>query len=222
MENLYSTTFIVDISQNPDEVDTIASRIQQLIEDHGGIIKEIDRWGKRRLGYSINSKSHGFYVEIEFTANSRLDIPKILEAEYRINDRVLRHLTYVIEKKELDQRAKKSGREKTLDQKSETVDQKSTDDVFKTETPILENDIVKDESIEKEEKESDEASADTTEENIEEIPTDDKKAEENIEEIPTDDKEAEENTEEIPTDDKKAEENTEEIPTDDKKDEEKV
>jgi small subunit ribosomal protein S6 len=104
MENLYCTIFIVDISQNPDEVETINSRIQQLIEDHGGIIKKIDHWGKRRLAYLVRKKSHGFYVEIEFTANSRLNIPKILEAEYRLNDRVLRYFTYVVTKKELLQR----------------------------------------------------------------------------------------------------------------------
>jgi small subunit ribosomal protein S6 len=110
MENLYSTIFIVDISQNPDEVETVSSRIQQLIEDHGGIIKKIDSWGKRRLAYHIEKKTHGSYVEMEFTANSHLNIPKILEDEYRLNDRVLRHLTYNIQKKELMQRAKDQGK----------------------------------------------------------------------------------------------------------------
>jgi len=110
MENLYSTIFVVDISQNPDEVETVTSRIQQLIEDHGGIIKKIDRWGKRRLAYLIKKKTHGFYVEIEFSANSRLNIPKILEAEYRLNDRVLRHMTYIISAKELAQRARSASK----------------------------------------------------------------------------------------------------------------
>lgn len=110
MEHLYSTIFIVDISQNPDEVDTVASRIQQLIEDYGGVIKKIDRWGKRRLAYPIRKKTHGFYVEIEFSANSHLNIPKILENEYRLNDRVIRYLTYVISKRELLQRAKNAGK----------------------------------------------------------------------------------------------------------------
>ena len=69
-----------------------------------GIIKSINPWGKRRLAYSIQKKNYGSYVEIEFTANSRLNIPKIIENEYRINDRVLRYLTYVVTKKELVQR----------------------------------------------------------------------------------------------------------------------
>ncbi len=114
MEKLYSTIFIVDISQNPEEVDTVASRIQQLIEDHGGIIKKVDRWGKRRLAYPIQKLNYGFYVEMEFTANSALNIPTILEKEYRINDRVLRYLTYVVVKKELIQRAKMEGKAKAV------------------------------------------------------------------------------------------------------------
>ena len=110
MERLYNTIFIVDISQNPDESETVTSRIQQLIEDYGGIIKKMNRWGKRRLTYPIMKKSHGFYVEIEFTANSRLNIPTTLEGEYRINDRVLRHMTYIVDKKELIQREKNAGK----------------------------------------------------------------------------------------------------------------
>ena len=104
MENLYCTIFIVDISQNPEEVDTVSSRIQQLIEDHGGIIKRVNPWGKQKLAYPIHNRNYGSYVEIEFTANSRLNIPNTIEQEYRINDRVLRHLTYVVSKKELLQR----------------------------------------------------------------------------------------------------------------------
>jgi small subunit ribosomal protein S6 len=104
MENLYCTIFIVDISQNPEEVDTVSSRIQQLIEDHGGIIKKVNPWGKQKLAYPIHNRTYGFYVEIEFTANSHLNIPKTIEQEFRINDRVLRYLTYVVTKKELQQR----------------------------------------------------------------------------------------------------------------------
>lgn len=104
MENLYCTIFIVDVSQNPEEVETITSRIVQLIEDHGGSIKRQERWGKRRLAYPIRKRTNGYYVEIEFAAQSRLNIPRIIENEYRLNDRVLRYLTYVVTKDELRQR----------------------------------------------------------------------------------------------------------------------
>jgi small subunit ribosomal protein S6 len=113
MEKRYCTIFIVDISQNPEDVDTVTSRIIQLIEDHGGVIVSHNPWGKRRLAYQIDKKNTGFYVEIEFTAQSRLNIPQILENEYRINDRVMRFLTYVVTKDELLQRKLNERRAKT-------------------------------------------------------------------------------------------------------------
>lgn len=119
MENLYCTIFIVDISQNPEEVDTVSSRIQQLIEDHGGIIKRVNPWGKQKLAYPIQNRNYGFYVETEFTANSHLNIPNTIEQEYRINDRVLRHLTYVVTKKELLQREINAARMKRKAVKTE-------------------------------------------------------------------------------------------------------
>jgi small subunit ribosomal protein S6 len=137
MENLYNSIFIVDISQNPDESETITSRIQQLIEDHGGIIKKINRWGKKRLAYSIQKKSHGFYVEIEYSANSRLNIPKILDGEFRLNDRVLRSLTYLVEKRELIQREKKAVIKKEAEgEKTKSVPE-SAMETAKAETPPI-------------------------------------------------------------------------------------
>jgi len=113
MENLYCTIYIVDVSQNPEEVETVTSRITQLIEDHGGIIKKQNPWGKRRLAYPIENKTSGFYVEIEFTAQSRLNIPQIIEKEFRLNDRVMRYLTYVVTKAELRQRRLSARRAKS-------------------------------------------------------------------------------------------------------------
>ncbi|MBN2365257.1 MAG: 30S ribosomal protein S6 [Calditrichaeota bacterium] len=126
MENLYCTIFIVDTSLNPDEAETVSSRIQQLVEDHGGIIRKINRWGKKRLAYPVRNNSHGFYVEIEFTANSRLNIPKIIEAEYRLNDRVLRYLTYIVSKKELIQREKNAGKRAARQEQEEALANKLT------------------------------------------------------------------------------------------------
>jgi small subunit ribosomal protein S6 len=134
MENLYNTIFIVDISQNPDEAETVTSRIQQLIEDHGGIIKKINRWGKRRMAFSIESKSHGFYVEIEYSANSRLNIPKILEGEFRLNDRVFRYMTYIVSKKELIQREKNAGKMQRKQEQQE--EEKPVVTEQKTEVPV--------------------------------------------------------------------------------------
>ena len=160
MENLYCTIFIVDVSQNPEEVETVTSRIVQLIEDHGGVIKRNERWGKRRLAYPIRKRTSGFYVEIEFAAQSRLNIPQIIESEYRINDRVLRYLTYVVTKEELMQRELTSTREQYQDEETPDLDAGTDDSVVK----------VKDEKVEeKEPVEEKIAELETTEEEVTEV-----------------------------------------------------
>lgn len=127
MENLYCTIFIVDVSQSPEEVETITSRIVQLIEDHGGSIKRQERWGKRRLAYPIRKRTNGYYVEIEFAAQSRLNIPGIIENEYRLNDRVLRYLTYVVTKDELRQRELNASRAQYQSQEETAEAESSTE-----------------------------------------------------------------------------------------------
>jgi len=133
MENLYCTIFIVDVSQNPEEVETVTSRIVQLIEDHGGVIKRNERWGKRRLAYPIRKKTSGFYVEIEFTAQSRLNIPHIIESEYRINDRVMRFLTYVVTREELMQRELNATRAQYQDEEASEMDTDANESIVNDE-----------------------------------------------------------------------------------------
>jgi small subunit ribosomal protein S6 len=194
MENQYSTIFVVDISQNPDEVDTVSSRIQQLIEDHGGVIKKIDRWGKRRLAYSINKNTHGFYVEIEFTANSRLNIPRILEGEYRLNDRVLRFLSYTITKKELIQRSINSGKAKAkkLEQAEKEIEKQpvvekeakipASEEPIQADAPIESENLEKPESSEPEKKSEEVESIEEEKSSEEEKTFDEEKKPEKVEE----------------------------------------
>ncbi|HBM82007.1 MAG TPA: 30S ribosomal protein S6, partial [Clostridiaceae bacterium] len=57
----------------------------------------VDEWGKRRLAYEINDLTEGYYVLINFEANS--DLPKELDRIFRITDTVIRHLIVNLDKK---------------------------------------------------------------------------------------------------------------------------
>ena len=86
----YETVLVVD-AMIPDE--SIASEfeaVSKLIESQGKIIR-VDRWGKRRLAYAINKRSHGEYGAFYYDAESAL--PAELEKRLRINENVLRWLT---------------------------------------------------------------------------------------------------------------------------------
>lgn len=89
---MYETIFILDSLLAPEEIDKIVNRVKELVENNGGKIVTIDKWGKRRLAYEIQKKQYGFFVAIEFEGEG--PIPNALEQEYNFNEKILRYLTY--------------------------------------------------------------------------------------------------------------------------------
>lgn len=86
----YETILVVD-AMIPDE--SIASEfdaVAKLIESQGKITR-VDRWGKRRLAYSIRKRTHGEYAAFYYEAEA--SIPAELEKRLRINENALRWLT---------------------------------------------------------------------------------------------------------------------------------
>mgnify|MGYP001069085002 CR=1 FL=1 len=59
------------------------------------IISEED-WGLRKLAYPIQKKTTGFYYLMEFTGEG--DIIEKLETQYRRDERVIRFLTFKMDK----------------------------------------------------------------------------------------------------------------------------
>jgi len=86
----YETILVVD-AMIPDE--SIASEfdaVAKLIESQGKITR-VDRWGKRRLAYSVRKRTHGEYAAFYYEAEAAL--PAELEKRLRINENALRWLT---------------------------------------------------------------------------------------------------------------------------------
>ncbi|GAB4180168.1 MAG: 30S ribosomal protein S6 [Calditrichia bacterium] len=106
MNKLYCTVFVIDIAPGTDDIEQIVDRVKNTIADHGGELKREDHWGKKRLAYEISKKQYGYYVELEYVADSKQNIPHILEDDFRLNDRILRYMTYLVDKNELKQREK--------------------------------------------------------------------------------------------------------------------
>jgi small subunit ribosomal protein S6 len=56
----------------PDADDTVVQgatdRVSRVLEEQGGKIGSVNKWGKRRLAYELNRHSEGFYVVVEFEA----------------------------------------------------------------------------------------------------------------------------------------------------------
>jgi small subunit ribosomal protein S6 len=85
-------------------VDSVIGRVQDVIVKNGGTANALNKWGRKRLAYSINKKTNGFYVNIEFTAPAPLLAS--LERAFQLDEMILRFLTIQLDQKAIAARAK--------------------------------------------------------------------------------------------------------------------
>ena len=93
----YETIFILQPSLDEEAVKANIEKFKGVIENGGGVIENVDFWGKRKLAYEINKIGEGFYTMINFSADAEL--PKELDRIFRINDTVVRHIIINNERK---------------------------------------------------------------------------------------------------------------------------
>ena len=101
---LYETTFIVNASLDDTQVDAVIGRVQDVIVKNGGSASALNKWGRKRLAYSINKKTNGFYVNLEFTAPPPLLAS--LERAFQLDEMILRFLTLQLDERAIAARAK--------------------------------------------------------------------------------------------------------------------
>ena len=83
----------------PKEIDDLVEHFSGVIKEHGGVIRKVDKWGKKRLAFEIRKKQYGFYVAFEFESDE--NIPRVLEGDFNYNDKVMRYLTYKFDKHQI-------------------------------------------------------------------------------------------------------------------------
>ena len=94
--NHYETVFIATPVLSDVQVKEAVSKFQGVITENGGRIVSGEEWGLKKLAYPIQKKTTGFYFLIEFEAEG--DIVDILETQYRRDERVIRFLTFKMDK----------------------------------------------------------------------------------------------------------------------------
>ena len=88
--NQYEVMYIIDTQLEETQRQELIARFNALVASNGGTVDRVDEWGKRRLAYTINYKTDGYYVLMYITAPSEL--PRELERNLQISDSVLRYL----------------------------------------------------------------------------------------------------------------------------------
>lgn len=107
----YETVFIVTPVLSEPQMKEAVSKFKNYLKDHGAEVVNSDDWGLRKLAYPIQKKTTGFYNLIEFKAEPSL-IEK-LETEYRRDERVIRFLTFAMDKYAVEYSTKKRGQKET-------------------------------------------------------------------------------------------------------------
>jgi small subunit ribosomal protein S6 len=87
----YETMYVLKPDLEAEQTAELVSKYQSLVTEHGGEIVQLQELGKRRMAYEIDSYREGFYVLMQFNADT--DFTKELERVLRIDDNVLRYLT---------------------------------------------------------------------------------------------------------------------------------
>ena len=94
--NQYETVFILTPVLSDVQMKEAVEKFKGVLQAEGAEIINEENWGLKKLAYPIQKKSTGFYQLIEFNADPTV-IDK-LELNFRRDERVIRFLTFKMDK----------------------------------------------------------------------------------------------------------------------------
>ena len=86
----YELIYIIRPEADEENSEATVESVGQFTTGKGGIVSEVERWGKRRLAYPIKQFGEGTYVLTRFQMQPEYN--KDLETNLRISENVIRHL----------------------------------------------------------------------------------------------------------------------------------
>ena len=88
--NKYELALVVNAKVEDDVRTATVEKAKEYIARYGGVVTEVEDWGKKRLAYEIQHMREGFYYFIQFDAEA--DCPAEVEKHVRIMENVIRYL----------------------------------------------------------------------------------------------------------------------------------
>jgi small subunit ribosomal protein S6 len=92
----YETIVIIDPKLSNEQRLPIFEKLKDLIVQQSGFLVIVDEWGDKRLAYEIKKRSHGYYVRLDFCGTGAL--VNEIERFFRIDDRILKYMTVLLDK----------------------------------------------------------------------------------------------------------------------------
>ena len=98
---MYESAVLINAALEEDQIQSLISRIKELISSNDGEITDIEDWGRKRLAYMIKKSKIGYYIIFQFNAYPQ--IISTLEKFYKLDENILRYLTIKLTKNALEQ-----------------------------------------------------------------------------------------------------------------------
>ena len=86
----YEVLCLLSGNHSDDEIIPIKDKIREMIKKRGGLIVSEENFGKRKLAYPIKQIRAGFYILIEFDAET--ESIKKLDDDLRLSPEIMRHI----------------------------------------------------------------------------------------------------------------------------------
>ena len=119
MKNQYETIFIMTPVLSEDQMKDAVKKFKGFLKGKKSKIVHEENWGLRKLAYSIQKKSSGFYHLFEHISDT--ETIGELELEFKHDERILRFLTIKMDKHHLAyaEKRKAKARQKSEEPKTE-------------------------------------------------------------------------------------------------------
>jgi small subunit ribosomal protein S6 len=90
----YETIYILRPDTQNDKVAEVNQRVRTIIETMGGVVLNVDNWGKRKLAYEIKKELKGIYLFWQYLGPAK--VVTEFERNMRMLDHVIRYMTVMV------------------------------------------------------------------------------------------------------------------------------
>ncbi len=98
----YETVIVADPDLSEEQLADLIEKFQNIIVRDKGIVKEVEKWGLKDLAFKVKHKNRGYYFILHYYGGP--DIVEEVERNIRIDDRIIRFLSFKVSKDEFDRK----------------------------------------------------------------------------------------------------------------------
>jgi small subunit ribosomal protein S6 len=98
MSRLYEVMFIVRPDVEDEEADKLIESLSATVKTGGGVVKSVEKMGRRKLAYLVRKFNDGNYVLLTIEANGALVLE--LERRLRVTEQVIKFITVRMDEEE--------------------------------------------------------------------------------------------------------------------------